>query len=87
MCYIIPMKKIAYSKDATKTLRKMQPKRAAAIMAKVAAFANGETVDLKKLEGSDFYRIRVGQDRVIIDDQTMTVLVIKVGPRGDIYKG
>ncbi|WP_029875648.1 cytotoxic translational repressor of toxin-antitoxin stability system [Rhizobium leguminosarum] len=73
------MKKIAYSKAAMKALRKMQPKRAAAIV------ANGETVDLKKLQGSDFFRIRIGQDRVIIDDQTMQVLVIKAGPRGDIY--
>ncbi|MBY5316155.1 type II toxin-antitoxin system RelE family toxin [Rhizobium leguminosarum] len=73
------MKRIAYSKAATKALRKMQPKRAAAIV------ANGETVDLKKLQGSEFFRIRVGQDRVIIDDQTMQVLVIKAGPRGDIY--
>lgn len=80
------MKKIAYSKDAAKALRKMQPKRAAAIVAKVEAFARGEAVDLKKLQGSEFYRIRVGQDRVIVDDQTMLVLVIKAGPRGDIYK-
>nr|WP_246711401.1 hypothetical protein [Rhizobium leguminosarum] len=55
------MKKIAYSKAAAKALRKMQPKRAAAIV------ADGETVDLKKLQGSDFFRIRVGQNRVIID--------------------
>jgi mRNA interferase RelE/StbE len=79
------MKRIAYSKAAAKALRKMQPKRAAAIVAKVEAFANGETVDLKKLQGSDFFRIRVGQDRVVIDDQTMQVLVIKAGPRGDNY--
>nr|WP_245339492.1 hypothetical protein [Rhizobium sp. CIAT894] len=79
------MKKIAYSKAAVKALRKMQQKRAAAIVAKVEAFANGETVDLKKLQGSEFFRIRVGQDRVIIDDQTMQVLVVKAGPRGDVY--
>ncbi|MEZ2223715.1 type II toxin-antitoxin system RelE/ParE family toxin [Rhizobium sp. RCC_161_2] len=80
------MKKIAYSKDATRALRKMQANRAAAIVAKVEAFARGEVVDLKKLQGSEFFRIRVGQDRVIIDDQTMLVLVVKAGPRGDIYK-
>ncbi|CAN7173321.1 hypothetical protein LJR224_000312 [Rhizobium leguminosarum] len=43
------MKKIAYSKAAAKALRKMQPKRAAAIV------ANGEMVDLKKLQGSEFF--------------------------------
>ncbi|CAN7167839.1 hypothetical protein LJR245_000273 [Rhizobium leguminosarum] len=69
------MKTIAYSKAAAKALRKMQPKRAAAIVAKVEAFANGEMVDLKKLQGSEFFRIRVWQDRVI-NDQTMQVLVI-----------
>ena len=69
------MKTIAYSKAAAKALRKMQPKRAAAIVAKVEAFANGVSVDLKKLQGSEFFRIRVWQDRVI-NDQTMQVLVI-----------
>lgn len=59
--------------------------RAAAIVAKVEALADGEPVDLKKLQGSDFFRIRFGQDRIVIDDQTMQVLVIKAGPRGDIY--
>ncbi|WP_246737826.1 MULTISPECIES: type II toxin-antitoxin system RelE family toxin [Rhizobium] len=64
----------------------MQPKRQAAIRAKVDAFARGEAVDLKRLTGSSLVRIRVDDDRVIIDEQTGLVLVIKVGPRGGIYK-
>lgn len=38
--------------------------------------------------GGDTYRIRIGDWRVIyeVDDGTVTVTVIKVGPRGDVYK-
>lgn len=64
----------------------MQPKREGAIRAKVDAFARGERVDLKKLVGSSLVRIRVGGDRVIIDERTNLVLVIDAGPRGGIYK-
>ncbi|MCZ8181269.1 MAG: cytotoxic translational repressor of toxin-antitoxin stability system [Rhizobium sp.] len=64
----------------------MQPKRRDAIRSKVDAFARGERVDVKKLTGSPLLRIRVGDDRVIIDEQTMLVIVVEVGPRGGIYK-
>ncbi|EUB95420.1 hypothetical protein PMI07_003198 [Rhizobium sp. CF080] len=80
------MKPVRYSKTAQKSLSRMQPKRQAGIKAKVDAFARGEKVDLKKLVGSPLVRIRVGDDRIIIDEQTNLVLVIDVGPRGGIYK-
>ncbi len=80
------MKRVFYSKAAERALARMQKKRRAAILAKVDAFARGEKVDIKKLTGSRFYRIRVGQDRVIIDDQGVVVLVLQAGPRGGIYK-
>jgi mRNA interferase RelE/StbE len=64
----------------------MQPARAKAIVAKVEAYANGERVDVKQLAGSKFLRIRVGSDRVIIDDLGNVVDVIDAGPRGGIYK-
>lgn len=80
------MKRVVYSKAATKSLARMQPHRRMAILARVDAFARGEEVDIRKLSGSDLYRIRVGQDRVIIDDQGVVVMVIAAGPRGGIYK-
>lgn len=80
------MKLVEYSSLAKKSLSRMQPKREAAIRAKVDAFARGERVDLKKLVGSSLVRIRVGGDRVIIDERTNLVLVIDAGPRGGIYK-
>lgn len=71
------MKRVEYSKAATKVLDRMQPRRREAIRSKVDAFARGDRVDLKKLKGSTLLRIRVGDDRVI---------VVEVGPRGGIYK-
>lgn len=84
--YSWSVKRVVYSKAAERSLARMQPKRRAAIFAKVDAFARGEQVDIKKLSGSDLYRIRVGQDRVIIDDQGVVVMVVNAGPRGGIYK-
>lgn len=80
------MKPVQYSRVAQKSLSRMQPKRQAAIKSKVDAFARGERVDLKKLVGSPLIRIRVGADRIIIDEQTNLVLVIDTGPRGGAYK-
>lgn len=64
----------------------MQPRRRSAIVTKVEAYARGERVDIRKLVGTTFHRIRVGQDRVVIDDQGVVVMVINAGPRGGIYK-
>jgi mRNA interferase RelE/StbE len=35
-----------------------------------------------------FWRCRVGEDRVIADiqDQTVTVLVVRIGHRGEVYR-
>lgn len=80
------MKTVIVSRAADKALQRMQPKRRAAIIAKVNAYARGEPVDIKKLKGNPLYRIRVGQDRVIIDDQGNIVMVMAAGPRGGIYE-
>jgi mRNA interferase RelE/StbE len=84
--YVDVMKSVIYTKLAQKIMNRMQPKRQAAIKAKVDAFARGERVDLKRLTGSGLVRIRVGTDRIVIDEKTNAVIVIDVGPRGGIYK-
>jgi len=80
------MKEIRLSRLADKALMRMQPKRRAMIIEKLKAYARGEPVDIKKLKGSHLFRIRVGQDRVIIDDQGNVIFVMDAGPRGGIYK-
>lgn len=44
----------------------------------------------QKLQGGEgFYRVRAGDYRVVyaIDDPARIVLVVKVGHRGDVYRG
>lgn len=45
-------------------------------------------IQLKGQQG-EFYRIRVGDWRIIytIEDDILLVVVIQVGPRGDVYEG
>ncbi len=46
------------------------------------------TLDVDKLKGEPAYRLRIGQYRIIykrLDDQ-LIIEVIKIRPRGDIYK-
>lgn len=47
-----------------------------------------ETLDIKKLEGEPFFRLRVGNWRVIFDRQDVVriIAVEKIKPRGDAYK-
>ena len=42
----------------------------------------------EKLSGQEKYRIRQGRYRVLyaVDDQELTVLVVKVGHRRDVYR-
>ena len=45
---------------------------------------------VEKLQGADeLYRIRSGDYRIIyqIEDAVLKVLVIKIGQRGDVYRG
>ena len=47
------------------------------------------TPDIEKLKGSEEYRLRVGQYRIIYTryDDELIIEVVKIRSRGDIYKG
>ena len=49
---------------------------------------DGEGLNSKQLKGREGYRLRIGNYRVLYtkDEIEMVVLVVKIGPRGDIYK-
>lgn len=83
------MKTVTYSKSALKVLSRMQPKLAARIMDKVDQFAadpKSQANNVKALVGSVHIRLRVGDWRVIMNDQGIVLLVLEIGPRGDIYR-
>ena len=83
------MHEISYTADALKTLRRIPRNTADLIRRKtqeVAADpANAQNV--KKLKGRDGYRLRVGDWRVVYDIEAgkLVLIVIEIGPRGDIY--
>jgi mRNA interferase RelE/StbE len=79
------MREIIYAREAQKSLARMQPARKAAILRKMEQYARGAPVDIRKMVGNPYYRIRVGRDRVIVDDLGTVIMVIDAGPRGSIY--
>ena len=42
--------------------------------------------DIKKLEGRDGYRARIGGYRILFDIEADTISVFKIAPRGEAYK-
>ncbi|CAA7614164.1 type II toxin-antitoxin system RelE/ParE family toxin [Magnetospirillum sp. UT-4] len=82
------MKAVAYSKSALRTLRRLPANEAARIRAKVEQYAAdpaSQANNVKKLQGRDGYRLRVGDWRVIFDEDGNVVAVLEIGPRGGIY--
>ena len=83
------MRTVTYSKSALKVLSRIQPKLAARIMDKVDQFAadpESQASNVKALAGSAHIRLRVGDWRVIMNDRGVVLLVLEIGPRGDIYR-
>ena len=81
---------IRYSKQALKYLVKLQSKKAAKIRESIALVASGNTkgLNIVQMMPVDAYRLRVGDYRVIyeIRNDELVLVIIKVGPRGDVYK-
>lgn len=80
---------IRVKKQADKALRRMQPKRSAAIISDLRKVAENPTrrdVDVRKLVDRPGYRLRVGDWRAIYTLSADTLTVIWIGPRGEAYK-
>ncbi len=84
------MRTITYSKDAIRTLRRLPANVSALIVSKIEQFANDPVSlgnNLKALKGrAGEFRLRVGDWRVIMNDNGVVIAVIKVGPRGSVYE-
>ncbi|MEN9896032.1 MAG: hypothetical protein RIR97_1884 [Pseudomonadota bacterium] len=83
------MKKIAYSKKALQTLRRIPTNESSRIRGKIEQYAKDpETLatNVKMLQGRVGYRLRVGDWRVIFDENDVVIDVIAIGPRGSVYE-
>jgi len=80
------------AKSALKTLRSVQPKTAAAMLAlikSIAADPFGEHSNAKRLRGGDDeFRVRFGDWRILyrLDRVSDTMFVTIIDTRGEVYK-
>ena len=79
------MFKIIYSKKAEKFLKrqdKITQKRLVTAISQLPLAG-----DIKRLQGTNGYRLRVGDFRVLFDVNGVIIDIIEIGSRGQIYKG
>jgi mRNA interferase RelE/StbE len=86
------MYQIKYRRQARNYLARLPMKIKSAIVEKLHGLAlnpDDPTLDIDVLRGRNGYRLRVGDYRILYtrhEDQ-LIIEVIKVRPRGDVYKG
>ena len=74
---------IRYSKQAKKFISKQDKSQKDRLE---NAINNLPTGDVKRLKGYTYYRLRVGDYRLIFDKQLNIIEVIKIDNRGETYK-
>lgn len=74
---------INYSKQAIKFLNKQDKLTRVRIVDAINQLPKG---DVKKLQGEDGYRLRVGDYRVIFDRNGDILYINKIDSRGQVYK-
>jgi mRNA interferase RelE/StbE len=82
------MKQVRYTRNAIKALDRIPANVARRIREKVDQYAvnpASQANNVKALVGSAYIRLRVGDWRVIMDDQGNILEIVDVGPRGGIY--
>jgi len=84
------MYRVVTTKSFDKALARLPlnwQKRIVAKVKEVAVDPYAPNNNLTKLQGRDGYRLRVGVWRVIyeLQDERLVMLVLDMGPRGDIY--
>lgn len=81
---------VSLARSAVKTLRKLpQDVRRRVVRAIEPLQSDPRPHGAKKLTGTeDLYRLRCGDYRIIyqIDDRNVTLLVVRIGHRGDVYR-
>lgn len=82
------MRRIVYSRLALKQLKAIPQAIATRIRSKIEQYAADPTSlagNVCKLQGREGYRLRVGDYRVIFDDDGNVLDILGVGPRGSVY--
>ncbi len=81
--------RIEIKRSATKELRRIAAKDQRRIIDRIRSLSGDpRPADTKKLSGEEKYRIRQGDYRILyqIYDETITVVVVRIGHRRDVYR-
>jgi len=83
--------KLKYRRQARNYLARLPLKIKSVIVSnlhKLAANLDSASLDIDVLKGREGFRLKVGQYRVIYtrQDDRLIIEVVKIRPRGDIYK-
>ncbi len=80
---------IVFKQSVAKDLRQIPGKDVQRILKRIDSLANDpRPADMEKLSGDDKYRIRQGNYLILytIEDSVVTVTIVKVGHRRDVYR-
>jgi len=80
---------VVFTRAAAKELAAVDRPIRVRVVRRIEALAdNPRPPGWTALQGQPGYRIRVGHWRVLytVSDETVTVLVVRVGPRGTVYR-
>jgi mRNA interferase RelE/StbE len=83
------MRAISYTRQALKALRRMPANIAQRIIAKIEQYAQEpetQANNVTALKGREGIRLRVGDWRVIMNDDGVVLAVLEIGPRGSVYE-
>lgn len=82
------MKEITYLPDAVRYLRRMPANAQTRVIAKIELYASEPEAlanNVIKMTGEPFYRLRVGNYRIIFDETDTVIEIQRIAPRGDAY--
>ncbi len=80
---------IVYTRTAIKDLSRIPADRAQLIRAKISQYAAAPaslTNMISRLQGRPGYRLRVGDYRVIFDQDGRVLTILHIGHRGSVYE-
>lgn len=82
------MRRITYTRSALRQLSAIPGLTATRIRLKIEQYAEDPAslaANVRKLQGREGYRLRVGNYRVVFDDDGKVLDILGVGPRSSIY--
>lgn len=85
------MYQLAFTSTARKDLRKISGKSRKLVddaLARLKADPDSRALDVRKLQGREGYRMRVGDYRILYDrdDMIRVIAVQRIAPRGGAYR-